>query len=94
MELAKFWDDGGLMHCDWKYDQVAVDRSGTMKVVDLKSIKHLEGGPKPYLAGRGCRHSKDCKRCMKMMEFPREHSCDHQTSEWRARRLCPCWPFV
>ena len=95
MELVRQLDEAGLMHCDWKYDQTAVSLQGVLKLVDLKSIKTLgrqigvgDGGGgsstserSPFYSDHSCQHSSECKRCMKMMDFPFEHSCDHARAQ-------------
>lgn len=41
VQLLQYLQRMNLVHCDWKYDQMAVDRNGIVKLVDLKSLRHM-----------------------------------------------------
>ena len=44
VDLLQFIDMRHMMHCDWKYDQVAIDENWNVKIVDLKSLRTLVVG--------------------------------------------------
>eukprot|EP00051_Salpingoeca_urceolata_P014133 m.179185 g.179185 ORF g.179185 m.179185 type:complete len:482 (+) comp17989_c0_seq8:238-1683(+) len=81
MDLLALLEHHGLTHCDYKYDQTAIDLDGTLKLVDLKSLRRYPEGL-PYKGDKACTKDSKCKICLKGMKFSFEHTCD------KARGMC------
>ena len=69
-----------------RYDQTAIDFDGNLKLVDVKSLRHLEWTEnherRNYKSGTTCTHGSTCKKCMKMAaNLTSEHSCDHASKK-------------
>lgn len=65
-----------VVHCDWKYDQLAVDDRGRIRIVDVKSFRWLAPNGRPYKSDRWCFKNSKCHTCMKTVSLPRESSCN------------------
>lgn len=86
VELTLYLLRNAIIHCDWKYDQTAIDFDGNLKLVDVKSLRHLEWTEnherRNYKSGTTCTHGSTCKKCMKMAaNLTSEHSCDHASKK-------------
>ena len=71
-----FVDVQGLFHCDWKYDQTAIDLNWTVKIVDLDSLQYSLYDKKkkmrmPYHSDTSYRAPTQCRQCYETFELPR-----------------------
>eukprot|EP00038_Savillea_parva_P012138 m.202528 g.202528 ORF g.202528 m.202528 type:complete len:514 (-) comp21794_c0_seq1:82-1623(-) len=90
-KLVRLLHTLGLMHCDWKYDQLAIDLSGRVKIADVKSIRWLRDHTLPYHSDRHCgtrivngtASVRGCNTCMKQLDLPVEHTCNTTTGRCR-----------
>lgn len=80
-----------------RYDQTAIDFDGNLKLVDVKSLRHLEWTEnherRNYKSGTTCTHGSTCKKCMKMAaNLTSEHSCNHASKKCHgyAQRMHTC----
>lgn len=82
--IVALLDQQDLIHCDWKYDQLAIAPDGTVKVVDVKSIRWLLTNRRPYKSDRKCgikttkqntTKYRGCRTCFKTLSMPYEHTC-------------------
>lgn len=85
-DLTLYLLSHAIIHCDWKYDQTAIDADGNLKLVDVKSLRRLEFSAdhtrRPYKSGTTCAHGSACKKCMKMAaNLTTEHACNHKTKK-------------
>eukprot|EP00041_Stephanoeca_diplocostata_P017873 m.368862 g.368862 ORF g.368862 m.368862 type:complete len:532 (-) comp20844_c0_seq1:68-1663(-) len=76
LAALRVFEEKKVIHCDWKYDQLAVDESGRIRIVDVKSFRWLAPGEKPYKSDRWCSKDSKCHTCMKTVSLPQESSCN------------------
>lgn len=86
LELTLYLLSHAIIHCDWKYDQTAIDAGGNLKLVDVKSLRRLEfdaqHNRRPYKSKTTCEHGSTCKKCMKMApDLIVEHACNHTSKK-------------
>eukprot|EP00054_Salpingoeca_dolichothecata_P019507 m.121370 g.121370 ORF g.121370 m.121370 type:complete len:497 (+) comp23276_c0_seq1:24-1514(+) len=74
-EVVVFLEEKQMIHCDWKYDQAAIDPQGRVKLVDIKSVRNLRKEGQPYKSSQKCQSHKKCKKCFKMLDMKHEHKC-------------------
>eukprot|EP00036_Acanthoecidae_sp_10tr_P017195 CAMPEP_0206297098 /NCGR_PEP_ID=MMETSP0106_2-20121207/6001_1 /ASSEMBLY_ACC=CAM_ASM_000206 /TAXON_ID=81532 /ORGANISM="Acanthoeca-like sp., Strain 10tr" /LENGTH=202 /DNA_ID=CAMNT_0053727761 /DNA_START=30 /DNA_END=635 /DNA_ORIENTATION=+ len=89
--IVRLLDSQKLVHCDWKYDQLAVGMDGRVRIVDAKSIRWLPKSGVPYKSERKCglvtrrgkTKNRGCRNCMKHIHLPVEHSCNTSSGTCR-----------
>eukprot|EP00039_Didymoeca_costata_P004614 m.74770 g.74770 ORF g.74770 m.74770 type:complete len:513 (+) comp12479_c0_seq5:262-1800(+) len=82
MELLIYLMKHAVIHCDWKYDQLAVDDEGHIRLVDVKSLRRLDfkhSERRPYKSLSHCSKDSTCQKCHKMAKLPLESSCNGST---------------